>query len=207
VLAFSLLLASCGGVDTEDDIGAITGGSSGIWSITAPVTYDSSISSSLLTEAKSKTNFSYLGANNPISNYIPNSSITVSGGKVTIKLGKVPDIYDYLEDMSLFTDVGLRVSDPGAKISTEFYESSTQDGKYWLVLNSTDENKSAGLIYATKDVTITGTFTYTGTYKFNLSLKAGWNYFIQTRSGTVYNRTYTITASQSLPSDFNWTVL
>jgi hypothetical protein len=221
VLAFSLLLASCGkaGGDDTDDTGAqtgngtITGGTSGA-TISVAVKYDSGIPSSLLTEAKSKTNFSYFVANDPISNYIPNSSVTVSNGNVTIKLG-IPsnDWNDWMEDMSYFIENGLTVSDPSAKISDEVDGFSTQDGKYWLELSSTDENKSACLFYATKDVTITGSrtnsdtyATYTWTSNYNISLKAGWNYWIAISSGTEYNRTYTNTASQSLPSGFSWTV-
>jgi hypothetical protein len=234
VLAFSLLLASCGGKAGGDDTddtgaqtgnGAITGGSNG-GTISVAVKYDSGIPGSLLSEAKGITNFGYwhhydeltdVESYKPISYWIPNSSVTVSNGNVTIKLGKVPDTDDWMEDMSDLIEDGLTVSDPSAKVSDEVEEFSTQDGKYLLELSSTDENKWGCLIYATKDVTITGTrtnshtsngATYTWTNNYNLSLKAGWNYCIETISGTEYNRTYTYTASQSqsMPSGFNWTV-
>jgi hypothetical protein len=155
-----------------------------------------------LTEAKSRTDFSYYAGSGAISKYIPNSSVTVSGGNVTIKLDKPKD--EYLVDVSEWLEDGITVSDNSAK-TFGFDGFNTQDRKYYLICENADGRKYTGLGYVTKNVTITGSYTdhdYTVNYN-NVSLKAGWNYMICTESGT--ESTYT-TASQSLPSDMNWTV-
>jgi hypothetical protein len=171
-----------------------------------------------LAEAKSKTDFSYwqeYDANGQeimvhINNYYPNSSVTVSGDNVTIKLGKLPD-YE-LEDISWYIGQGFTVSDSNAKvgIDDDVFYGSTQDQKYSLpCINPNKEEVYIGFIYADRDVNITrkwsvidhGTTIY---IDCNLSMKAGWNYIVMDE--TKSNRS-TWTASQHLPSGFNWTVV
>jgi hypothetical protein len=217
-LVISLLLASCGkaGGDDTDDTGiqtgngAITGGSNGC-TITANVTYDEDISN--LTEAKSITDFGYTYYRNeqtqtflPISNVIPNSSVIVSGGKATIKLG-VPKSKD-LDMLSEWFDdrPNITITPSNAKI----YEAdsfSSSDEKYDLYPSEVEL-----LVYVDRDVTIKGTDTgswtdnegktHTWTEKYDVSLKAGWNYLIWSET----ENSEICTASKSLPGGSNWTV-
>jgi hypothetical protein len=218
VLAFSLLFTSCGGTTGESGNpdtgatgnGAITSGSNGIWSITAPVMYDQSISN--LTEAKSKTDFSYCDTG-PINDCIPNSSVTVSGGNVTIKLG-IPKS-EYLDTTNSWIYGGLTINPASVKVAdveTLFF--STSDESYYLFCIK-DKSNLGLLFYVDKDVTINGT-TYSrygynstiySTDNYNLSMKAGWNYIIGSISGTEYNKTCTFSSYQSLPSGFSWKVV
>jgi hypothetical protein len=230
LLVFSLLLASCGGKaggdDAEDDTGlqigngAITGGTNGIWSITATLKYDTDISN--LAEAKSITDFGYSidwnEQNNevifpPISNVIPNSSITVSGGKVTIKLG-VPKS-EYLE-LTEDDSPTITVTPSNAKgfLLRHFNFFNSSDGKYGLYTSfyetATTEVEVERLVYVDRDVTIKGTETWTDsngttyTEKWDASFKAGWNYLIETHH--TENNGTTMTASQSLSGGINWIV-
>jgi hypothetical protein len=217
MLAFSLLLASCGGkagVDDTDDTGAqtgngtITGGTSGIWSITAPVTYESMITD--LDKAKSQTNFNMLDIGKSINECIPGSSVTVKNGKVTIKLGIPKD--EYLSTIDEWFDGGIpetiTVDHPDAKIIYDddmLFDPCTEDEHYMLFCSS--EEDIAVLVYVDRDVTIKGTYTRTyngttdtNTYNYNVSLKAGWNYMIGEGSHS------TSMPTTSLPSGFSWSV-
>jgi hypothetical protein len=205
--------------DTRGDLGDIGSGTT----ITAPVTYDSNIPN--LAEAKSRTDFSYVYTyewqngqsvyvKKHINDYIPNSSVTVSGGNVTIKLGKCPD---WLSRWGLEMLDGVTVSNPYAKVFEPFFQFDfyTQDEegysvwlRYYIDESGLNSFHDAYLVYATQDVTITGTITNTyhdgtkWTQTYNLSLKAGWNWI--EHSGNVSGATFT--ASQSMPSGFSWII-
>jgi hypothetical protein len=56
-------------------------------------------------------------------------------------------------------------------------------------------------IYVDRDVTIKGTYTDDGyTDRYDVSLKKGWNYLNMSYMNNSTGRTYTHTASTSLPS-------
>jgi hypothetical protein len=98
----------------------------------------------------------------------------------------------------------VTVSPDDAKVFTidTFYTySGNKKGEYYLCC-SKDQNNWANLIYADKNVTIKGTYTYYSSYKYNISLKAGWNYLYQTDDGT-----YTSSVSTSIPEYYKWRVL
>jgi hypothetical protein len=164
-----------------------------------------------MTEARTKTNFSFIDDGEPINPIIPGSSITVSSSsnEVTIKLG-IPKT-DYLE--TLVSDDfggGITVSPSDAKIFFIDVECDdmlfcTQDASYYLVCFK-DENNVAILIYTDRNVTFNGTNSDSGdTYKWNVSLKTGWNYLILSLS--IDGKTIIYTSSVNQPSDFNWTVM
>jgi hypothetical protein len=142
-----------------------------------------------------ETDFSYFGNGEPISNYInPPASVKVSSsGKISINLGVPKDAY--LTNLSAFdwTIPGVTVSSPGVKTLTgdietdEFY---TYDRSYKLRCMN-NASRTAGLMYVSDDVTITGS----DRYKVNLPLKKGWNYVFDT------------TASTTLPAGYKWVVI
>jgi hypothetical protein len=206
-IIFALVFTACphdvddnngGGNNNNQGSGTNTGGKDGS-TITAPV----------IGVPAGVTDFSYAKESSskyvPISNYIPNSSVTVIGGNVTLKLG-VP-LSQYLGAMlgSGFPS-GITVNPDGTKIFDESFDTFyTSDGKYMLTLN-VDKNAtdSVRLVYAEKDVTATGQYTDSGYLnKFNVSMKAGWNYAIVQQSGT----TRTATSSTTLPSGYSWQVI
>jgi hypothetical protein len=143
--------------------------------------------------------FSYIDTNSgSIINYIPGSSVTVSDGKVTIKLGvPVPEELDTFYEWYGFDYI--TVTPPNAKI-TDWYSFYTSDGKYKLECYKDDDNY-AYLIYADRAVTIKGTVINNN---FNLNLKAGWNYWIESWNST--NDTLTFSSSTSLPNGYSWKV-
>jgi hypothetical protein len=86
----------------------------------------------------------------------------------------------------------------------------TSDLKYALACGKEDENSEVFLLYLDKDVTAEGThtFTYEGatyTNKSNASLKKGWNYCIDSYNEAT--KTWTFTASTTLPSGYKWFVI
>jgi hypothetical protein len=67
-----------------------------------------------------------------------------------------------------------------------------------------DKYNQASLVYADRNVTLTGTYTDHGrTYIYNNSMKKGWNFVVQSISGT----TTTFTTPTTLPSGFTWKVM
>jgi hypothetical protein len=134
----------------------------------------------------------------PLSTFLNgDSSVTISGGKVNIKLGTPKD-----EHMSGITvPTGVTVSPSNAKaFSIEQFWSS--DEVYSLTYTKEGVGY-ATLAYVDKNITITGTRTYTEggetyTQKYNMSLKAGWNYVF-----ALYNEaTETITTGSQ--SGYTW---
>lgn len=114
-----------------------------------------------------------------------------------------------MESLSdIFGSSSINVNPVNAKYYLAFFSSS--DNRYDLYPNN--ETDDAFLFYVDRDVTIKGTETDIGadnksrTENYNISLKAGWNYYIESESWTENNWTTTLTASQSLPNGFNWTV-
>jgi hypothetical protein len=166
--------------------------------------------------AKKATDFSYVTTGwdyeknkyitESLSNYIPGSSVTVSGGKVTINLG-VPKSGGWWMDFSYLIEDGITVTPSDAKAIGDDDASmlNTHDSKYALICMK-DENNIAVLVYVDRDVTIKGTHTdYSYTETWNVSLKKGWNYMVW--SDNEATKTSTITATTTLPSGFKWYVL
>jgi len=166
-----------------------------------------------INEAKNRTDFSYLWedwggdsfSSDPLRDYINEpASVTVSGGKVTIKLGTPK--FDLHNDSSWLIEEGISVSPNNAKVYLDMKSGNfaTFDGKYGLFCIK-DRNNVAVLCYADIDVTIQGTSSYSDsahTFIYNVSLKKGWNYVIGSKSGN----TQTYTSSVSQPSGYKWTV-
>jgi hypothetical protein len=126
----------------------------------------------------------------------------VSNGNITIKLGKPKN--EYLDYIISYIGNGITVSDNSAMAFLMEDDLTTQDEDYELWCENADASKWVSLIYVTKDVTITGTYSgHDVTENYNASLKAGWNYLIWTESGT---NTYTITAALPLPEDVYWII-
>jgi hypothetical protein len=187
---------------TTDNNGAIIGGVSGC-TITAAVT---GVSSNVTIDFIN-------GWSEPLSNYISGASVKVSGGKAVIKLG-VPTndyLYNIISDRWFQDEIpsGITVSAPDAKISEYFDAGFFGSADDYNLFCEKDEEDSACLVYADKDVTIKGTYTdtyggktYTETY--NVSLKAGWNYYLMQRNEATNTTTYT--ASTTLPAGFSWKV-
>jgi len=135
-----------------------------------------------------------------LSEYIDSPSVTVSGGKVTIKLGAIKS--EYLRIPAALIESGCTVKPSDMKCASPISPFITEDRSYCLYCKK-DANNNAYLFYVDRDTTITGTNSSDGyTYQYNMNLKAGWNYYIVSESGT----TITFTASQSLPSGYNWVV-
>jgi len=190
------------GGDNNNNGGSISGSTivSG-----ATVIYDSGIKD--LAEAKRITDFS-----DGLNEYLDGeSSVTISGGKVTIKLGIpkaefLPWWIDWLLD-------GLSLNPSNAKVVglIDFYPTDFNYYLYYLACVK-DENNEAALIYADKDVKITGTQTEYDDYNvkwtkiWNVSLKKGWNYLIWSVNRTTNTATATYTSSTTMPKGFNWTV-
>jgi len=129
----------------------------------------------------------------PISNYVPSTSITVKDGKLNMKLGTPKN--EVLEDWNVQETV---ISPAGECKSFDFNSNGfyTSDGKYRLYLKGAD-TKDAGLTYWERDVTITGG-------SFNYSFKKGWNYFIIEYNWDPFY--FNGTSSQTLPSGFTWVI-
>jgi hypothetical protein len=158
-----------------------------------------------MTEAKSYTDFSYFWGD-PLSIYInAPTSVTISGGKLTIKLGIPKD--EYFQDCSSLIEGGITVTPSNAKVFTLLCDDDgyiTSDEKYGLAClkdqETLDDDEMAGFIYADRDVTIKGTETNGDGTTYNVSLKKGWNYWIIADSYS------TITSSLSQPNGYKWVV-
>jgi hypothetical protein len=184
------------------------------------VKYDPGITN--MADAKARTDFSnnvdgvILATNTiiftPLNDYINTpASATINNEKVTINLGTPKR--EYMDDMSWYIEEGLTVTPSSAKVFLRGGGFTTIDGKY-ILLCMKDENNFTMLVYADRDVTIRGTSTsivsingndatYTDIY--NVSLKKGWNYFIESQNDAT--KTFTYTAATTLPSGFYWTVI
>jgi hypothetical protein len=175
--------------------------------IDKPVTIDSSATGC------SATNFGYLYVDDfippdPLSDYINGSpSVTLSGNKLTVKLGAVNSTELYsIYSSSSYNGVTKTPSDAKGFSIGEF---DNETGYYYLqIWNGSDStNGQAYLVYMDKDVTLSGTRTSgSTTYTYNnVSLKQGWNYLIYSdRTGTTGNYQRTVTAGRTLPSGYNW---
>jgi hypothetical protein len=209
MLAFSLLLAACGGKaggDDTDDTGAQTGITNGIIAQGLQVKYldgiqipwEDDINVANLPNYTGTLDFNYCDGK-PITDYVPGTSIKVTNGKLNMTLG-TPKA-EYLKTIDRFPtnwfiedNINITVTPSNAKVLEEFFEFTTSDEAYELLcLNDYDD---AWFTYADRDVTIKGTYSnydYTQTYDF--SFKKGWNY-----------STDEIYSSQTLPSGFYWIV-
>jgi hypothetical protein len=210
LLAFSLILTlALATVSCKEDGGggsdSTTGGSGSIpgGNITGNIAAADNA-------APSVTNFSYWYDGTPLSDEIPGSSVTVSGGKVNIKLGTPPN-----DEMVSFAEIiedwlaGITANPSSAKIYEDgldglvFYSSDRQ----YALAYMKDFNNMALFWYVDKDVTVTGTHTgttgsgETWTQKLNCSLKTGWNYVYGSMSGTTVNMT-----TGAAPSGYKWQV-
>jgi len=204
VIALVFGMVSCKNDPAAPDSGTISGNTitSG-----AAVTYPDDIAEA----AKNATDFSYLGewendtfkGTVPISNMInAPTTVTVSGGKVTIELGEpkyleVPDFIHWYNTVNITNSAVAKYYSTGST----FY---TSDGKYYLRLEG--KNSFAELVYVDKDTKISGQGKTTGfTDNWNTSLKKGWNYLIQNNTNTADN-IWSITASTKVPSGLEWIV-
>jgi len=199
VIGFSM--AACkndGGTGGGDTGGTINGSTitSG-----APVDY----SAGLPEEARSQTDFNYIRVGSsivPLSTKIdPPASVTITSGKVDIKLG-TPKTAS-LESITADLPSGVTATPSDAKTFRIYgFYTSADAGAYCLYIQKGEDGQGA-LVYANKNVTVTGTGTVDGdTLVFNVSLKQGWNYSVYSESGS----TTTFTASTTLPDGFKWTV-
>jgi len=197
VIGFSF--AACGGGD--DDSGSGGGGGGGSGGISGgTVTYPDGI-----TDADKPTDFSYYFDDRvyPLSNYINDpASVTISGDKLTIKLGIPKDQYLEVWNMSGVMS-GVIATPSDAKLFIPDAVFSTVDAKYILMCGKVGVAE-AGLCYVDRDVTIKGTHQVSKGDIYNLSLKKGWNYVIHSTDQATDTITYT--SSVSMPSDFIWIV-
>jgi hypothetical protein len=203
-----------GGNDSNTDGTSNGGAISGSTIVSgAPVKYDSSITN--MDDAKARTDFSFVYGYGwdvenyqLLSTYINGSpSVKINDGKVTIKLGtpKPEFMFDAYEEFETVT-----VTPSDAKLffcGDSFFWAN--DNKYALSCDK-DYDIWTALVYTDKDVTIRGTETWTNTDDgttgkdiYNVSLKRGWNYWIENETA---NNTTTTTASTTLPSGYYWTV-
>jgi hypothetical protein len=188
--------------------GAIIGGVSGC-TITAAVT-----------GVPSNVTIDFInGWGEPLSNYISGASVEVSGGKAVIKLGvptneylgTISEKWYFSGDDNDEIPSEITVSTPDVKVTGGFDAGFFGSADDYNLFCEKDEDNFTCLVYADKDVTIIGTYTYTDTYDsktytetYNVSLKAGWNYYLWQLNETTNTTTYT--ASTTLPAGFNWKV-
>jgi hypothetical protein len=205
VIGFSFV--ACGGDDDGGSSGGTGGGGGGGSSggiSGGTVTYPDGIA-----DADKPIDFSFYfdGRVSPLSNFINDpASVTISGDKLTIKLGTPKD--EYLAYMTKYYPSSISNGDITATPSdTKFHFPdayfSTVDAKYVLLCGR--EGSEAVLAYADKDATIKGTHN-TGKIDeiWNVSLKKGWNYLIHSTDQATDTTTYT--SSVSMPSGFTWVV-
>jgi hypothetical protein len=119
------------------------------------------------------------------------ASAKVNNGKVEIKLGVPKELYTWHgKGNIIFNPADAKIYRLDFCITSDGKNSISCLGKY---------DDYAVLIYANKNVTITGT-TDPDTYTYNATLKAGWNYLIWSLSGN----TWTVTASTTMPRGYIW---
>jgi len=201
-LAAGMLFASCNlqGLLGGDDDKKSSGGGDTISGNT--ITSGTPVSNP---DGITETDFSSSGSNSSLSNVLDGeSSVTISGGNVSIKLGTPKN--EYLRDFRELSEMGINVNPPDAK-SFSLYEFTSPDENYYLVLESGDHNNYASLIYADTNVTIKGTLPDPRgefTSKFDITLKKGWNYLVESYNEATQTVTYR--ASTTLPAGFSWVV-
>jgi hypothetical protein len=148
--------------------------------------------------------FYYSGGASPLSGAIDGTpKVLIAGSKLTIELDAVkPGALDTAAN-TFFTGITSSPADARFFWIDEFPNSDeTKD------LGCYDTgSKQLGLVYASKDATVSGTYTYSGT-TYNMtsgvSVKQGWNLIISTfNSGT---NTFTYTSTRTYPSGFGWMV-
>ena len=199
-----------GGFTISGGKGTITDGFGKIIVLEMPVTYDPYISN--MSGAKAAANFSYFcseivgyvvtsAKTFPINEEINGASVIVNAGKVTISLGKPIFLNAYFSffffDYDKQSNIKVTPSNADYYCHFPFF---TKDGKYAIVCEN--GNDYTLLVYADRDVTLTGTHIPdpANTYNVNASLKTGWNYLIFDTS------VLTVTASTTQPAGFGWTV-
>jgi len=212
-IALVLVMTACsnGGGDStpknnsDNDSNSSGGGTIGTIVSEAKVEYPSAYITNM-TEAKAQTSFYSWPMNwdNDKKTFIQPGCATISGGKVTIKLGTPKN--DYLSDFSWEIEHGISVNPSNAKALLDegddlmFY---TSDEKYALICIK-DFYTQAVLGYADRDVTVKGTIINTyGKEILDCSFKKGWNYFIISNSEA--QTKYTTSSKQ--PEGFKWTVV
>jgi hypothetical protein len=176
------------------------GGSNTIFTYTGPV--DTTIT-------PSSNDFSYVNYQDnvtptptPLSTYLNSpASVKISGSNVTLNLG-VPKTLTPFDDNELMNPKDAKGWGVGDIV--------TSDGKYKLVCMKDGNRAGASLFYLDRDLTVKGTIDGLGEsaswkYIYNVSAKAGWNYHILSLDESA--KTYTNTASTTLPSGFKWTVV
>jgi hypothetical protein len=201
VIGFSFV--ACGGDDDSGSGGSGGGGGGGSGGISGgTVTYPDGIAN-----ADKPTDFSFvpnsLTVNYPLSSRINEpASVTISCGKLSIKLGIPLD--RYLISTARFFDDDVTVTPSGVKLSPLDGSFCTVDQEYYLLCIK--GNSYAGLFYVDNDVTIKGTHTDKDTFIYDVSLKEGWNYYYA-ESYDNATRTTKWASSVSLPNGYIWTVM
>jgi len=141
------------------------------------------------------TDFSYSYYGEQLSDYINEpASATISGSKLTIKLGVPKD--EFLKEQEIGKYVTMTPSNAKVFLFNTLY---TYDGEYYL--SCMKDDSELGFIYVDRDVTIKGTEDMS---TYDMSLKKGWNYVIPTIEK---KDKYTFTSSTTMPSGFQWTVI
>jgi hypothetical protein len=193
VLAFSLLLASCG----NDSTGG--GGGDGLQVKDATkidINYFTG-SPADLPNYTGTLDFTIDAVGTSLTNCISSSSIKVTNGKLNMTLGTPTDAaFSYTQ--SYLSANGVTLSPSDAKV---FFKEEldailfvTADLKYTLYcFQSIKPIVATILAYADKDVALTRSGV-------SITLKKGWNYLIQEANGN-------ITTSQTLPSGCYWVVM
>jgi hypothetical protein len=134
-----------------------------------------------------------------LSDVMPNSSIVVTNGKLTVKLGT--PTAEVLEPLSNYVTAGSGTVSNDAKIYSLDHFVSSDDTR--LLTFQKSDTVVVLFFYADKDVTATGTSALGDTtYTVNLSLKKGWNMVIwEASDGTGNDKMRSGTPDDS----FKWT--
>lgn len=182
VIGFSI--SACGGGD--DDNGGGGGGSGGGGSgggiSGGTVTYDTGIADADKPTDFSRFTFDGGGSRSyPLSDCInAPASVTISGDKLTIKLGTPKDEFSKNFDLLIENGVNVNPKDAKGLVVLGFL---TSDLKYGLCcrkdgssIDGANDANMALLTYVDRDVTIKGTYEHD--YIYDVSLMKGWNYWI-----------------------------
>jgi hypothetical protein len=158
--------------------------------------------------ARAQTDFSY-NYDKPLSYYLNGSpSAKINDGKLTIVLGTPKP--EYMENAAEYFDYGDLTVTPNTANILELGLYSPPPSPYYSLHCEKDDNNWTYLVYADRDVTIRGNGTYDdGTEteeNWNVSLKKGWNYLLESYSEKTYTETYTYTATTTLPGGYYWIV-
>jgi hypothetical protein len=218
----TLTLASCGdkgegGTDTSGGATIVTN-SDGSCTISgvqvkdgSQISWEKDITAASLPNFTGTLDYYYYYWDEPITDNVPGSSVKITNGKLNMTLGTPKDEYLKIDDWYDEMLIERTITPSNAKLLYDFFSDEaiciTANMAYSLACfkRYTETGfEYAGLIYADRDVTIKGTYTYRGKQEYNCSLKKGWNYLIKTSSNGDDSIT---TASQSLPSGFYWVVL